>query len=316
MNGAENITFGSFLCGVPIHGHSSQQTPYADRIRQAAALVAEAEYVLIGAGAGMSTAAGAVYGGTWFREHFAEFQAKYGDGPYMQDMYGAGFYPYPTEEAYWGYWSRQCMLAGIEADHTPLHKRLLQVLAGKDIFCLSTNADGQFEKASLPAERLFCTQGDYFHIQCARGCHQKRYEATALFRQMDAARRDCLVPSSLVPHCPVCGGRMNMNLRIDRYFVQDGDWHEAEKRFGRFLSGAIASGRKTCLLELGVGFNTPMIIRFPFEKLAGHYGHFSLVRLNLTEAEVPVGFGGRAVGIDADIRQSIEDMLATATGRL
>ena len=271
-------------------------------------MIREADYVLIGAGAGMSVAAGAIYGGEWFKENFADFRAKYGDGPYMQDMYGAGFYPYPSEEAYWGYWSKQCMKAGIEANHTPLHKTLLSMLDGKKIFCLSTNADGQFEKAGLCAEKIFCTQGDYFHIQCAKGCHPKRYDARELFRQMDAARKDCLIPSDMVPKCPVCGGRMNMNLRIDQYFVQDEEWYIAEKRFGDFLSEAISPGRKICLLELGVGFNTPTIIRFPFEKLTRENEQISLVRLNLNEAVIPESCETRVVGINADIKRSIEDI--------
>lgn len=308
MFGKKKITFENFLSGVPARDYIFQKTPYEEQIRQAARMIREADYVLIGAGAGMSAAAGAIYGGEWFKEHFAEFLEKYGNGPYMQDMYSAGFYPYPSEEAYWGYWSKQAMLAGIKADHTPLHKTLLSMLSDKRIFCLSTNADGQFEKAGLPAEKIFCTQGDYFHIQCARGCHQKRYDARELFSQMDALRKDCLIPSELVPKCPVCGGRMNMNLRIDHHFVQDTEWYEAEKRFGDFLSEAISSGKNICLLEFGVGFNTPTIIRFPFEKLMREYKQISMIRLNLNEAVVPESFGGRAIGINADMQQSLEDI--------
>ena len=308
MFGKKRITFENFLSGIPARDYIFQKAPYEEQIRQAAKMIREADYVLIGAGAGMSVAAGAIYGGEWFKENFADFRAKYGDGPYMQDMYGAGFYPYPSEETYWGYWSKQCMKAGIEANHTPLHKTLLSMLDGKKIFCLSTNADGQFEKAGLCAEKIFCTQGDYFHIQCAKGCHPKRYDARELFRQMDAARKDCLIPSDMVPKCPVCGGRMNMNLRIDQYFVQDEEWYIAEKRFGDFLSEAISSGRKICLLELGVGFNTPTIIRFPFEKLTRENEQISLVRLNLNEAVIPESFETRVVGINADMKRSIEDI--------
>ena len=293
---------------MPARDYIFQDTDYNEQIQHAAGLIKEADYVLLGAGAGMSTAAGAVYGGKWFAENFSDFQAKYGKGPYMQDMYSAGFYPYPSEEAYWGYWSKQCMKGGIEADHTPLHRTLLKSLEGKQIFCLSTNADAQFEKAGLPKEQIFCTQGDYFHIQCAKGCHQKTYNAIDLFKHMDAVREDCLIPSDLVPKCPVCGGRMNMNLRIDNHFVEDEEWHEAEKHFGDFLTEAIASRKKICLLELGVGFNTPTIIRFPFEKLVREHKQISLVRLNLNEAVVPASFDDRAVGINADMKQSIEDL--------
>ena len=304
------ITFESFLSGTPARDYIFQKTPYEEQVSAAARLIREAEYVLLGAGAGMSTAAGAVYGGEWFRQNFAEFRKKYGNGPYLQDMYSAGFYPYPSEEAYWGYWSKQCLKAGIEADHTPLHRTLLAALSGKRLFCLSTNADGQFEKAGLAPEQIFCTQGDYFHIQCARGCHQKTYDAVDLFRRMDAARVDCLIPTDLVPKCPVCGGRMNMNLRIDQYFVQDEAWYEAEGRFGAFLSEALESGKKLCLLELGVGFNTPTIIRFPFERLVREHADVSLVRLNLDEAVVPRSAGTRAVGINADMKKSIADIAA------
>ena len=190
MSDRKRITFENFLSGCPSRDYIFQKVPYEDQIRQAAKMIREADYVLLGVGAGMSIAAGAIYGGEWFKENFADFRAKYGDGPYMQDMYGAGFYPYPSEEAYWGYWSKQCMKAGIEADHTALHKTLLSMLDGKKIFCLSTNVDGQLEKAGLTADKIFCTQGDYFHIQCAKSCHPNRYDARELFRQMDAARMD------------------------------------------------------------------------------------------------------------------------------
>ena len=167
------ISFETFLCGMPARDYIYQDTAYEQQIRDAADMIRNAEYVLIGAGAGMSTAAGARYGGKFFEENFGEFQKKYGKGPYMQDMYSAGFYPFPDEESYWGYWSKQALLGGIDLDVTPLHRLLLQALSDKKSFVLSTNADAQFVKAGLPEEKIFCTQGDYFHIQCRRGCHNK-----------------------------------------------------------------------------------------------------------------------------------------------
>lgn len=259
----------------------------------------------------MSTAAGAQYGGKFFEENFGEFQKKYGKGPYMQDMYYAGFYPFPDEESYWGYWSKQALLGGINLDVTPLHKLLLDALSDKKIFVLSTNADAQFVKAGLSEQKIFCTQGDYFHIQCGRGCHDKTYDAVELFHQMDQARTDCKIPSSMVPKCPVCGGPMDMNLRKDSFFVQDDAWYEAEERFSDFLSDAI--DKKLVLLELGVGFNTPTIIRFPFEKLVREHDQISLIRLNLDQAVVPKSFGSRAVGINADMAESIKDIAECCT---
>lgn len=300
--------FSDFLTGEYARDYINQETPYDKQIEQAAALIREADYVLIGAGAGMSTAAGAEYGGKFFEEHFAEFQKLYGKGPYMQDMYSAGFYPFPDQESKWGYWSHQALLAGADLDVTPLHRTLLEALKGKKLFLLSTNADHQFKKAGLPAERIFQTQGSYNLIQCKRGCHPKTYNAVELFRQMERERKDGRIPSELVPKCPVCGGDMEMNLRVDNYFVEDENWHAAEERFSRFLSEC--KDKKTVLLELGVGFNTPMIIRFPFEKLTREHENVSLVRLSRSKAMVPASLGERAVGINADMAQSITDIAA------
>lgn len=307
----KKISFGSFLSGMPARDYVFQDDTYEDQIKNAAEMIREADYVLIGAGAGLSTAAGAQYGGRFFEENFGEFQKKYGKGPYMQDMYAAGFYPYQDEESYWGYWSKHALLGGVMADYTPLHKRLLEMLEGKDLFVLSTNVDDQFTKAGLSEEKIFCTQGSYSYIQCAKGCHQKVYDAAVIFRQMDQARKDCKIPKYMVPKCPVCGGTMNMHLRSDQYFVEDEKWHQAEARFGDFLqrmTEAAEKGERIVLLELGVGFNTPTIIRFPFEKLMREYPNMKMIRLNLNEAVIPESFGNRAVGINADMAESIADI--------
>lgn len=300
------ITFESFLSGVPAKDYIIQNTPYEDQIANAARMIREADYVLLGAGAGMSTAAGAQYGGKFFEEHFGEFQKVYGKNPYMQDMYYAGFYPFPDEESFWGLWSKLALTAGADLDVTELHKVLLDMLADKKVFLLSTNADHQFEKAGLPAEQVFATQGSYNLIQCKRGCHPKTYPAVDLFRQMNAARKNARIPSDLVPKCPVCGGRMTMNLRTDNHFVQDDNWYEAEERFSRFLSEAVTG--RLVLLELGVGFNTPTIIRFPFDRLTANNQNISLIRLNLDQAVVSKALGSRAVGINADMAKSIRDI--------
>lgn len=301
------ITFESFLCGMPAKDYVYQDEDYDTQIKKAAKLINDAEYVLIGAGAGLSTAAGAKYGGRFFEEHFSEFQEKYGKGRYMQDMYSAGFYPYPDEESYWGYWSKQAMLGGIELDVTPLHRTLLDALADKNIFVLSTNADAQFVKAGLPEEKIFCTQGDYFHIQCRKGCHNKTYNAVKMFKQMDQARRDCKVPSYMVPKCPVCGGAMDMNLRKDNYFVQDEEWYEAEQRFSDFLMEA--TDKKLVLLELGVGFNTPMIIKYPFRNFTKLNKSANYICINLDEEPVPADISERSLMITGDISTVLQDVL-------
>lgn len=308
------ITFQTFLSGTPARDYIFQKTPYEEQIMQAADMIQKADYVLMGAGAGLSTAAGAVYGGTWFEKNFKEFKEKYGNGPYMQDMYSAGFHPYPDEESFWGYWSKQAILGGIDLDVTPLYKDILKLLKDKRTFCLSTNADGQFQKAGYKEEQIFCTQGDYFHIQCQKACHQRTYNAVKLFKQMDQARKNCQIPTYMVPKCPICGGPMTMNLRCDQYFVQDEAWYQAEKRFGDFLNEALKSQKKLLLLELGVGFNTPTIIRFPFEKLVKENKQVNLIRLNLNEAVIPESIEQQAVGINKDIKQTIKDLHTVLSG--
>ena len=308
------ITFQTFLSGTPARDYIFQKTPYEEQIMQAADMIQKADYVLMGAGAGLSTAAGAVYGGTWFEKNFKEFKEKYGNGPYMQDMYSAGFHPYPDEESFWGYWSKQAILGGIDLDVTPLYKDILKLLKDKRTFCLSTNADGQFQKAGYKEEQIFRTQRDYFHIQCQKACHQRTYNAVKLFKQMDQARKNCQIPTYMVPKCPICGGPMTMNLRCDQYFVQDEAWYQAEKRFGDFLNEALKSQKNLLLLELGVGFNTPTIIRFPFEKLVKENKQVNLIRLNLNEAVIPESIEQQAVGINKDIKQTIKDLHTVLSG--
>ena len=312
-NKANAITFQNYLSATPARDYIMQNTPYAEQIARAVDMIKDADYVLLGAGAGMSTAAGAQYGGRFFEEHFGEFQIIYGKNPYMQDMYSAGFYPFPDQESKWGFWCRLALTAGADLDVTPLHRTLLGAFEGKKLFLLSTNADHQFEKAGLPTEQIFATQGSYNLIQCKRGCHPKTYNAVERFRAMDAARRNGKIPSEMVPKCPVCGGDMAMNLRVDDHFVEDAAWHEAEHRFGVFLLEA--RDKKLVLFELGVGFNTPTIIRFPFEKLAREHENIGLIRLNVGEgAAVPASLGGRAVGIDADMVKSITEIVRGVRG--
>ena len=304
----KKMTFENFLCGSYARDYIVQDTPYAAQIKEAVRRIREADYVMLGAGAGMSAAAGAEYGGSFFEENFAEFQKIYGKGPYMQDMYSAGFYPFPDEESRWGLWSHLALIAGADLDVTPLHRTLLDALKGKKLFLLSTNADHQFDKAGLPTEQIFATQGSYNLIQCQRGCHPKTYDAVERFREMELARKDGRIPTELVPKCPVCGGPMAMNLRCDNFFVEDENWHAAEDRFSRFLSECVNG--KTVLLELGVGFNTPTIIRFPFENLTREHENITLIRLSRSKAIVPASLGERAIGINADMAESISDIAA------
>ena len=295
----------NFLCSTPARDYVFQKEAYEDQSSKAAENIRNADCVIIGAGAGASTAAGIQYGGKRFTDNFAEFIKKYG-GHYMTDMYAAGFYPYPSEEAKWGYWSKHALMNRFDPPALPLYTELYDIVKNKEYFVLTTNVDHQFYKAGFDEKRIFATQGDYGKIQCQKACHPKTYDAKDLFRKMDKARRDCLIPSELVPKCPVCGGNMAMNLRCDNYFVEDEAWHEAADRYAGFLEQH--KDKKVVLLELGVGFNTPIIIRFPFEKMVRENSSYSLIRMNMDEAVVPESFGKRAIGIGGDMAKAITDI--------
>ena len=295
----------NFLCSTPARDYVFQKDAYEDQIDRAAKNIRNTDCVIIGAGAGASTAAGIQYGGKRFTDNFAEFIKKYGEH-YMTDMYAAGFYPYPSEEAKWGYWSKHALMNRFDPPALPLYTELYDIVKNKEYFVLTTNVDHQFYKAGFDEKRIFATQGDYGKIQCQKACHSKTYDAKDLFRKMDKARRDCLIPSELVPKCPVCGGNMAMNLRCDNYFVEDEAWHEAADRYAGFLEQN--KDKKVVLLELGVGFNTPIIIRFPFEKMVRENSSYSLIRMNMDEAVVPESFGKRAIGIGGDMAKAITDI--------
>ena len=250
---------------------NSIETP----LQKAESAIAEADAVLIGAGAGLSTAAGIHYDGPDFEKAFADMIARYG----FTDLYASSFYPFQSEEEKWAYWSRHIDYARFAPEGLPLYKRLLEMVQGKEYFVITTNVDGQFIKAGFPEEKVFEVQGDYGLMQCATACHPKRYSNERLVKQMVARQHDCRIPLELVPVCPVCGGPMDINVRKDRYFVEDDRWHQQAERYYAFLEAKLGK-KKLARLEYGVGFNTPTIIRYPFERMAASYPDVTLIRIN------------------------------------
>lgn len=273
-------------------------------IRRAAALFQSARRVVIGGGAGLSAAAGLLYSGPRFTGRFAPFIAKYG----LTDMYSAGFYPFPNERARWAYWAQHILVNRIEPPALPLYRQLHDLVGAREHFVITTNVDHQFQKAGFAPARVFAVQGDYGELQCARACHGGLYPAEPVVRALSAATRDCLVPDALVPRCPVCGGKMAVHLRVDQSFVEDDSWHAACARYEDFLRACIDV--PTVLLELGVGFNTPGIIRYPFERLALAYENFSLIRVNLSEARLPDELKSRGVSLAGDIKDTLSALAA------
>lgn len=278
---------------------------FKQALEKAQLILKEADRVLIGAGAGLSTAAGFEYGGARFRENFAAFIERYG----VTDMYTAGFYPFPSEADRWAFWAHHAWINCVDAQAAPLYRQLLEWARTKDYFVITTNVDRQFEKAGFDPERLFVPQGDFEHIQCSRGCHQKVYDATDLFQRMEEdtshGQRTRLTDESLVPKCPVCGGHMEMHVRCDDSFVQNEKWHDAQERYNGFVAGM--RQHRTVLLELGVGWNTPVWIRMPFEQMAAKL-ESPLVRMNLDDARVNPNLPC-AVGIPGDMAQTLPAVL-------
>lgn len=212
----------------------------------------EADALVIGAGAGLSTSAGFTYDGERFRKYFADFEAKYG----FHDMYSGGFYPYASPEEHWAYWSRYILINRYTDAPKPVYENLLRLVRDKDYFVITTNVDHCFQKAGFDKKRLFYTQGDYGLFQCSEPCCRETWDNEAVIRQMVAEQKDMKIPSALVPRCPHCGKPLTMNLRADGSFVEDEGWHEAAGRYANFLR--TREGQKILFLELGVGYNTPV----------------------------------------------------------
>ena len=263
----------------------------------------EADAVVVGAGAGLSTSAGFIYSGERFQQHFADFIRQYG----FTDMYSAGFYPFPTEEEKWAYWSRHIYYNRYVPAPKPVYDNLLKLVQDKDHFVITTNVDHQFQKAGFDKQRLFYTQGDYGLFQCAKPCHPKTYDNEELVKRMIAEQMDMRIPSELVPKCPVCGGPMTMNLRSDETFVEDEGWHAASKRYEDFIRRHLNG--KILFLDLGSGGNTPIVFKIPFIQWTMQNPNAIYATINLGEAFTVDQIKDRSIVIDGDIGEVLERML-------
>lgn len=276
--------------------------PCSAQLSDLKAALAGADAVVIGAGAGLSAAAGFSYSGARFEENFADFRAGYG----IQDMYSGGFYPFETPEERWAYWSRHIMLNRYGGSSNTLYQELLALVEDRDYFVLTTNVDHCFQKAGFDKSRLFYTQGDYGLFQCCRPCCQETWDNEAAVQQMAAQQRDMKIPAALVPRCPHCGAPAAMNLRCDDTFVQNVGWHAAAQRYAGFLK-LHAKGR-ILFLELGVGYNTPGIIKYPFWRMTLENPNAVYACINQGEAFVPPQLEAQSIALDGDIAQVIRQL--------
>lgn len=262
--------------------------------------------VIIGAGAGLSTAAGYTYSGERFDELFGDFAARYG----FTDMYSGGFYPYDSLEEHWAFWSRYIMCNRYDPIPTPLYEQLLDIVRERDYFVLTTNVDHCFQRAGFDKQRLFYTQGDYGLFQCSKPCCQETWDNKQLVHNMVSTQQDLRIPSALVPHCPHCGAPLTMNLRSDDTFVQDKGWYAAADRYQDFLRRH--NNLRVLFLELGVGGNTPGIIKYPFWQMTAKNERATYTCVNFGEAVAPAEIANRSILIDAGAERVIEAIAAQA----
>lgn len=266
------------------------------------AALRDCDAVVIGAGSGLSTAAGFTYTGERFEKYFSDFAAKYG----IQDMYSGGFYPFPTMEEFWAYWSRYIYINRYMDAPKPVYGDLLKLVQDKDYFVITTNVDHCFQKAGFDKKRLFYTQGDYGLFQCSEPCCQETFDNEAVIQEMVEQQKDMKIPSELLPVCPHCGKPLTMNLRSDDTFVEDEGWHRAAERYENFLR--THEGQKILFLELGVGYNTPVIIKYPFWQMTAKNPNATYVCINQGQAVCPQEIERQSVCINADIGQVLQSM--------
>lgn len=272
------------------------------QIERLQAALRDCDAVLIGAGAGLSIAAGLTYDGERFERYFSDFERKYG----FRDMYTGGFYPFASPEEHWAFWSRHIFINRYMDAPKPVYESLLRLAADKDYFVITTNVDHQFQKAGFDKKRLFYTQGDYGLFQCSKPCCMETFDNEETVRQMMARQENMRVPTELLPVCPHCGRPMSMNLRCDDTFVEDEGWHRAAERYSDFLRRH-KTGR-VLFLELGVGYNTPGIIKYPFWRMTAQNPDAIYACVNQGQADCPREIEKRSVCINADIAGTLAEL--------
>ena len=265
--------------------------------------IEKADVIVIGAGAGLSTSAGLTYSGERFEKYFSDFKRKYG----IKDMYSGGFYPFNSLEEYWAWWSRQIYVNRYDIEPTEVDTNLLKLVENKNYFVITTNVDHQFQISGFDKKRLFYTQGDYGLWQCSKPCHNKTYDNEEQVRNMVKQQSNMKIPTELVPYCPICGAPMNMNLRCDDSFVQDEGWYKAEQRYEDFIRRS--KNMNVVFLELGVGGNTPVIIKYPFWRMTEENENSTYCCINLSEIYIPRQIKEQTICIESDIGDVLKRMV-------
>ena len=300
--------------------NDNEDRSYEDKLSDIKELTANADAIVIGAGAGLSTSARFTYSGERFDKYFSDFKERYK----FTDMYSGGFYPYETLEEHWAFWSRYIYINRYIDAPKPVYDKLYELVKDKDYFVITTNVDHCFQKAGFDKHRLYYTQGDYGLFQCSEPCHKKTYDNEDIIRKMVMAQGyefkedgslylpegrnlKLTVPSELVPYCPECGKPMSMNLRADNTFVEDEGWHVAAKRYEQFLERH--KNLNIVFIELGIGYNTPVIIKYPFWQMTDKWQHAHYICLNYGQAYAPDEIKDKSVCVNKDIDEVIRRLL-------
>ena len=274
----------------------------SEPIERLKASLRDCDAVVVGAGAGLSTAAGFTYSGERFEEYFSDFEKEYG----FHDMYSGGFYPFATPEEHWAYWSRYIYINRYMDAPKLVYDDLLKLVRDKDYFVITTNVDHCFQKIGFDKKRLFYTQGDYGLFQCSEPCCQETFDNEIVILEMVKRQENMKIPTELLPVCPHCGKPLTMNLRSDDKFVEDGGWHRAAERYENFLR--TRQGQKILFLELGVGFNTPVIIKYPFWQMTAKNPNATYACINQGQAMCPREIQRQAICINADIGSILQGL--------
>lgn len=275
---------------------------YNLRIIKAKQMIGDADFIIIGAGSGLSSAAGLEYSGESFETNFKDFIKKYN----FTDLYSASFYDFKTQEEKWAFFAKMIEVNRYTKTPLKLYEELYKIAKDKNYFILSTNVDGQFYNSGFDENKIFEVQGDYGYLQCENACHNKLYDNKELVHKWIENTKDCKIPSELVMKCPVCGGNMDMNLRKDANFVQDEKWYVQAERYKEFLKEA--ENKNVVLLEIGVGFNTPGIIRYPFEQMVKANDKIRLIRINKDYPMPMLDIRNKTVSFDENANKVIEDL--------
>lgn len=275
---------------------------YTTRIINTKEIIKHADYIVLGAGSGLSTAAGLEYDGDSFQDNFSDFIEKY----HFKDLYTATFYDFKTQEERWAFWARAIHINRFNKTPLKLYQDILELVKEKEYFVITTNVDAQFEKAGFNQENIFATQGDYAYLQCENACHNKLYYNEDIINEMLAKTSDCKIPSNLIPKCPVCGKNLDVNLRKDNLFVEDENWHKQANKYNMFIKNI--QNKKVLFLEIGVGFNTPSIIRFPFENMVYQNKNATLVRINKDYPFAGEEISHRTIPFREDTNKIIKDL--------